>query len=262
MNSRKRFSVYQTWMKILNNHECTQDIQTLRNFDSLPLLPSSAPYRKPEWDPAKRRNEQLGVCLLLNRNWDCPYSPDWPYISWLHLRFGASRMKVAKKPRQDTSSRMMRSVRSDGEVLPPLCTLVSAYKDFLSNMTKRWSVGTPFFLLMPGESAVLPMSHQAFSLGSIALLEGSGTSVEDCDPTMPDPQCSARHREILHRFVSPRCHAIHPFLVFAKATWHLPSFYLKGLVIKWYSAIIILTSPIASMYGIFPYIYRKHHGWM
>ena len=70
-------------------------------------------------------------------------------------------------------------------------------------------MGTPFFLfflLMPGESAVLPMSHQAFSLGSsplgsIALLKGSGTSVEDCDPTMPDPQCSARHREILHRFV-------------------------------------------------------------
>ncbi len=141
MNSLKRFSFYQTRMKILNNHECTKDIQTLRNFDSFPLLPSSAPCRKPEWDPAKRGNEQLDVCLLLDRNWDCPYSP-----------FGASRMNVFSRVRgcfvlqlrQDTSSRMMRSVvRSDGEVLPPLCTLSA----WIQQGPRGEVNGTPIFPL-------------------------------------------------------------------------------------------------------------------
>lgn len=132
---------------------------------------------------------------------------------------------------------------------------------------KRWSVGTPFFLLMPGESAVLPTCH---------------TRHFPLDPHPLDPLHCSKVAAHLLKTVIQQCRirsavpgigksyivlftwvSCNPSISgFCKGYLALAIILLKGLGDKWYSAIIILTSPIASMYGIFPYIYHKHQGWM
>ena len=111
---------------------------------------------------------------------------------------------------QDSSSRIMRTVRSDGEALPPLCSLAIAVGSCWI-MSDHPSGGFHSHGGTPKSSQIIHLNrifhykqsifgyHHDLGTPKVFIkkicsvqLPGIGTSVDACDPTMPDPQCSAR----------------------------------------------------------------------